>query len=206
MDKSPTPQQLMLSISVLSLLVERPMHPYEMYRLLIERQEDRIVKVRPGSLYHTVDKLASLALVRAIGTQRAGNRPERTTYQITDAGRGKLRHHLTDMLGVPVNEYPRFPLALSEAHVLPVESVVALLEARVAALERSTRDLSEVIATVEHESVPPRYWLDVTYQHAIQKSEIDWVQKLLASLRSGNLPWQDSTPTDHHEPKGEPVR
>jgi len=38
-----------LGISVLALLAERPMHPYEMYRLLLDRHEDR----RDGTIFGT---------------------------------------------------------------------------------------------------------------------------------------------------------
>ncbi|BAS16724.1 transcriptional regulator protein [Arthrobacter sp. Hiyo8] len=41
-----------LGVAALALLVEAPMHPYEMYQLLMARHEDRLVKVRPGTLYH----------------------------------------------------------------------------------------------------------------------------------------------------------
>src|SRR5437868_2840544 len=37
-----------LAITVLALLNERPMHPYEMHQLLLARRVDRVVKVRPG--------------------------------------------------------------------------------------------------------------------------------------------------------------
>ena len=52
------PELTPLAISVLALLNERPMHAYEMYQLLLSRHNNRIVKVRPGSLYHTVERLA----------------------------------------------------------------------------------------------------------------------------------------------------
>lgn len=75
-----------LAMAALALLAERPMHPYEMYQTLIHRSEDRIVKVRPGSLYHTVARMADQGLARVTGTEREGNRPERTTYEITERG------------------------------------------------------------------------------------------------------------------------
>ncbi|HEY8282618.1 MAG TPA: PadR family transcriptional regulator, partial [Leifsonia sp.] len=112
-----------LGVAALALLVERPMHPYEMYQTLVQRSEERVVKVRPGSLYHTVDRLAASGLVRATGTEREGNRPERTTYEITERGSLALSERVAEILGTPVNEYPEFPLALGEAHNLPVESV-----------------------------------------------------------------------------------
>jgi DNA-binding PadR family transcriptional regulator len=68
-----------LAVSILALLAERPMHPYEMYSLMLERHQDWVVKVKPGSLYHTVDRLARDELVEVAGTERAGSRPERTS-------------------------------------------------------------------------------------------------------------------------------
>jgi DNA-binding PadR family transcriptional regulator len=72
-----------LGVSVLALLRERPMHGYEMFQTLTTRRDHRIVKVRPGSLYHVVARLAEHGLIRPSGTGRAGNRPERTTFEIT---------------------------------------------------------------------------------------------------------------------------
>ncbi|NKX50858.1 PadR family transcriptional regulator, partial [Arthrobacter deserti] len=134
-----------LGVSALALLAERPMHPYEMYQLLLERWEDRVVKVRPGSLYHTVDRLAGQGYLRATGTRRAGNRPERTTYEITGEGRAILLGHLRELLAVPVNEYPRFPLALSEAHNLPRQTVIELCGQRLGLLRGEAERLDRGI-------------------------------------------------------------
>ena len=41
----------------LVLLCEKPMHPYEMFQTLRTRGDDRLVKVRPGSLYRSVERL-----------------------------------------------------------------------------------------------------------------------------------------------------
>jgi DNA-binding PadR family transcriptional regulator len=93
-----------LAVAALALLAERPMHPYEMYQTLITRSEDRLVKVRPGSLYHTVDRLTRQGFVEAVGTDRGGNRPERTTYNITESGQLALSERVAEMLATPVNE------------------------------------------------------------------------------------------------------
>ena len=124
-----------LALSALALLAERPMHPYEMYQLLLERHEDELVKVRPGSLYHAVERLEDHELVEVLGTEREGNRPERTTYAITDAGREALVGRLREMLSTPVNEFPQFPVALGEAHNGPPDLVVADLRSYVAGLD-----------------------------------------------------------------------
>ena len=56
---------------------------------------------------------------RAVGTEREGNRPERTTYEITDAGRDRAaEQHRPDAGPGRPTEYPVFPFALGEAHNL----------------------------------------------------------------------------------------
>ena len=46
-----------LALAVLDLLQERHMHPYEMQQTIRERCTDHVIKVRAGSLYHTVAPL-----------------------------------------------------------------------------------------------------------------------------------------------------
>jgi DNA-binding PadR family transcriptional regulator len=178
-----------LAIATLALLVERPMHPYEMYQTLIHRAEDRIIKVRPGSLYHTVDRLADLGLVRATGTEREGNRPERTTYAITEAGQSRLTGRVSEMLASPVNEYPEFPLAIGEAHNLPKETVLDLLGRRLALLRADAEFLTTGLIEVKQKKVERKFWLNMTYQKAMLEAEIAWISGLVAELNAGDIDW-----------------
>ncbi|WP_427172132.1 PadR family transcriptional regulator [Arthrobacter sp. 92] len=178
-----------LGVAALSLLVEEPMHPYEMYQLLIARHEDRLVKVRPGTLYHAVGRLEEQGMVEAIGTDREGNRPERTTYRISAEGREALTRRLQDMLANPVNEYPAFPLAVSEAYNLPPAVVLELLDRRVAHQQEQLDLLLAAEAAVMKKDVARKYWIDIQYQQVMLRTEIDWVRQLQDQLRSGALPW-----------------
>ena len=85
-----------LGVAALSLLVEEPMHPYEMYQLLVARHEDRLVKVRPGTLYHAVGRLEEQGLVEATGTEREGNRPERICIRGRPPARSRQRAQRRD--------------------------------------------------------------------------------------------------------------
>src|ERR1700732_1462311 len=107
-----------LGISVLALLRERPMHGYEMFQTLTARHRDRMLRIRPGSLYHVVNRLAEEKLIRQAGTGRNGNRPERTTYDLTDAGADALTSRLRELVASPVNEFEKFVVALAEIHHL----------------------------------------------------------------------------------------
>jgi DNA-binding PadR family transcriptional regulator len=183
-----------LGISALALLAERPMHPYEMYQVLLLRKEDRNVKVRPGSLYHAINKLEDGGLVRAVGIDREGNRPERTTYEITEEGRAQFLDRVEELIAEPLNEYPKFPLAIGQAHNLPLNRVIRLLQTRLAALaaerEQGTRDHEAVKA----KGVPARYLLDAPYLLAMHDAQIAWLEHLIADLESGVIDWEAEKP------------
>lgn len=181
-----------ISLAALGLLVERPMHPYEMYQLLLERAEDRLLKVRPGTLYHAVDRLARDGLARALRTEREGNRPERTTFDITESGRRTLSRRIGEMLATPADEYPEFPLAISEAHNLTRAQVVAALRSRMQALADEQQAITSRLRALGGDRIPRLYWLDVDYDRALRDAEIRWLGTVVADLESGELAWPDS--------------
>lgn len=177
-----------LGIAALSLLTEREMHPYEMFQTLMGRREDVIVKVKPGSLYHTVNRLAEAELVEAAGTERDGNRPERTTYRITRAGRYALRSRVGEMLATPAIEYPEFPVAMSKAHDLDRGEVVEHLRSRMKVLERDAAVLRGALADLAPQK-PRVILLDIEYMAAQRESEIAWLGALLDDIEAGAVEW-----------------
>src|SRR5947209_19661564 len=83
-----------LGLAVLGCLSERPMHPYEISTTLRTRGKERSIKLNYGSLYAVVESLQKHGLIASRETTRAGRRPERTVYEITDAGVGELEDWL----------------------------------------------------------------------------------------------------------------
>jgi DNA-binding PadR family transcriptional regulator len=180
-----------LAIAALALLAERTMHPYEMYQTLITRAEDRLVKVRPGSLYHTVDRLTRQGFVEVIGTDRGGNRPERTTYRITESGQLALTERVAQMIATPINEYAEFPLAIAEAHNLSQPVLIELLGRRRVRLVSELETLRGGYSDVSAKSIPKKYWIDITYQQAMVNAELAWIDSLVTDLGSGEIDWTE---------------
>ena len=133
----------LLALSLLNLLIERPMYPYEMAATLRQRGKDEAIKINWGSLYTVVQNLEKYGFIEAVDVAREGRQPERTTYQITDAGRGELKDWLRELIGEPEREYTRFEAALGECAVLPPNELVGLLQRRLDALDA---------AIVQHEA------------------------------------------------------
>ena len=178
-----------VGMAVLALLNERPMHAYEMFQLLMSREEDRLIKVRLGTVYHTVERLAGQRLVEATGTERAGNRPERTTYAITAEGDAALRRRISDAIEIPVYEYPLFPVALSEAHNLPADETVRVLNRRLELLRKQVDEIEATIERVRTENVEEAYWFVADYLRTQAVAERDWLQTIVNRIESKDLPW-----------------
>src|SRR6185436_7044947 len=115
------PKRSPLAMALLTLLWEAPMHAYRMQQLIKERHKDDVVNVaQRNSVYQTLDRLLRDELIKVRETTRDENRPERTVYEITDAGRETLDHWMWAMLSTPAREFPEFPAAL--AHMLVMSS------------------------------------------------------------------------------------
>jgi DNA-binding PadR family transcriptional regulator len=183
-----------LAISALALLNERAMHPYEMYQLLLERHEDRIVRVTPGSLYRTVDRLTQDGMAEATGTAREGNRPERTTYAITDLGRSSLVERIREILREPVNEFPSFALALAEAHNAPASAVCADLRDHLKVIEGELADIDCLVDKARAREVAEAYWITADYIRHMTVAQQDWINGFITRLEKGDLPWPHPQP------------
>jgi len=180
----------MLALAVLAVVLERPVHPYEMASVLRARGKDQDMPIKWGSLYTVVGNLAKHGLIEVAGSERSGARPERTVYRITDAGRQELADWVRELLGTPEREQPRFEAGLSVLGVLPPAEATALLRARRAALQSQVDEQRAALAeTAEH--VPRLFLVEDEYDLAIRTAELTWLDGLLVELADGTLPGID---------------
>lgn len=180
-----------LAVVVLGLLVERPMHPYEMVQTAVARREDRLANIRAGSMYHAVGRLEAQGLIAVEGVLRAGNRPERTVYAITDDGRSAYHAAVRTMLVSPSTEYPQLYMALALAHDLPRDEAVQLIDERIAAMRAEYDELSQTASEATEAGVPEMFFLDGGCRLATLRSQIDWLADLSERLRNRTMGWLD---------------
>jgi len=177
----------LLALSLLTLLTERPMYPYEMATQLRERGKDSAIKINWGSFYTVVQNLEKYGFIEAVEIAREGRQPERTTYQITDAGRAELMDWLRELLSVPEREHTRFEAALGESAVLPPDELIALLRERLAVLEKANNRHQAELETLVIQ-LPRLFLIESEYYLAQRRAEEEWVRGLLAEFTSGTFP------------------
>jgi len=176
-----------LSLAVLACLYEKPMHPYEVAQTLRERAKHDSVRLNYGSLYSVVESLERRRLIVAQETVREGRRPERTVYAITDAGAREFVDWLSELVAVPVKEYPQFEAALSFIVALPPDDALELLRTRVNQLELTVTQSHAALQRVQEFGLPRVFELEAEYHLRLIEAELDWARTLIKDIESGSL-------------------
>ncbi|TQS25110.1 PadR family transcriptional regulator [Microbispora sp. KK1-11] len=177
----------LLALAVLSALAHRPMHPYEMAAALRGWNKEHDMGIKWGSLYTVVGNLAKHGLIEELESGRQGRRPERTVYQITEAGREELVDWTRELLSVPHTEFPWFRAGLSVMAVLPPDDVAGLLTDRLVAIRKGIAGLEELYER-DSAQVPRLFLIETEYDLAILKAEEGWIGALLDELTAGTFP------------------
>ena len=180
-----------LALALLGLLLERPMHPYEMATTLRERYKDNSFKINPGSLYDTVESLTRHGWIEPVETVRDGKRPERTVYAHTELGRGEFVAWLDELLRTPVAEYPKFIAAVSYLGALGPERAADALEERARHLTERIKGAGTALDETVGKGAPRLFMIEVEYARHTWQAELDWCRRTVAEIRDGSLPWPE---------------
>jgi len=176
-----------LALAVMNLLMERPMHPYEMKLTMKERGHDQVIRLKGGSIYDTVERLEAGGFIKSQETSREGRRPERTVYAITEAGRDEITGWLAELLTQPVNEYPQFGGALAFVAALDKDEVTRLLKVRIALLDAQIAGAEKQLKNFLGMGLPRLFLVEGEYAVAMRRAELAWGRRIVDDIQSGKL-------------------
>ena len=190
----------LLALAVLSYLSQRPMHPYELGRTLRDHGDARSIKFNHGSLYMVVQQLAKAGFVTELETNRTGQRPERTVYGLTEAGRHELRDWLRELVEVPQHEYPHFVAALSLIGALPPSEVLELLGHRLERLAEQRAEIRTLIDDTLAQGVPELFLIEEEYRLTLLDAESSFVERFIGRITDPEAGWGPLWAEFHGEP------
>jgi DNA-binding PadR family transcriptional regulator len=176
-----------LALAVLVTLAERPMHPYEVAQTLRQRAKQETVRLNYGSLYAVVEGLERRGLIRATETVKDGKRPERTIYEMTDDGQREMVDWMTELIGVPIKEYPAFMAGLSFLPALEPDDALAALRIRADVLTVKLAGLKGGMEAAKKAGLPRLFELEVEYEEELLSAERRFVRALIEDIEAGVL-------------------
>ncbi|WP_194765375.1 PadR family transcriptional regulator [Microbacterium sp. UFMG61] len=188
MSEDPVERLTPMGVMALALLREGDMHPYEMVRLMRARRDERLLTITNGTLYHTVGRLQRAGLIDEVGIDREGNRPERTTYTLTDAGTEVLIDWLRRELS-SVDHPAEFRIALAEAHNLERPDAIECLRARRVDLVAAHVEHRDGLVEARRRGAPEQVLVEFERQEVLLEAELRWLDSLLDRLDAEAFPW-----------------
>jgi DNA-binding PadR family transcriptional regulator len=186
-----------LALSVLELLDERPMHPYELAATMRERHHDEFIRLNFGTLYHTVEVLERNGMIVAGEREKEGRRPERTIYQLTEPGRELLVKVVSDIIARPTREYVNFAAGLMFLHHLEASQAAQLLGERTVALAAITEKLTRIMGELRSAGVTRLALIELEHKIAMLEAEREWVRRLAREISDGRLEWTAGIGSGH---------
>ncbi len=183
------PHRNLWALTVLCLLRDRPMHPYEMQRLIRQCHKDDFLVLKRGSLYHAIERLQKAGLIAVAETSREGRRPERTVYRLTDLGEREVLDWLRELLAQPVREPSQFMAALSFLTQLSAEDALDQLQARVSRLDMEIVAFSAVLQQLIPK-IGRAVLVEAEYVRALRQAELNYVRSLIDDIRASRITWR----------------
>lgn len=177
----------LLRLAILSLLSERPMHPYEIAGVMRLRELDRIIKVSQSSLYSAIEALVREGLIAVVETQRAGRYPERTLYATTTKGRAELTLWLRTLLQAPSRAVSPFAVGLAFMAMLPPDEVALLFAEHARALEEQIAEGRATIARGQEMGVDRVFLVEDAYGVALLETRLNFVRQVIEGIEDGTL-------------------
>jgi DNA-binding PadR family transcriptional regulator len=168
-----------IRLFVLTTLAERgPMHGHQMRLQVFEDRAEQWTDIKAGALYGALARLVREGLVAELRTERQGNYPERTVYEITPEGQ-RARDTLHDQMlrTVAVANDP-FDLAFAHSGAVAEETLREIIGARLLELRaRQATGRSQLAAALPWLSTAEQAVCE--HQLARLETEVTWHEHLL---------------------------
>ena len=163
----------MTRLLILWLLAEQPLHGYRVRKILSDAGFAFWFRVEDAAIYAMLRSLVKQGLARVLGEEREGQRPNRTVYRITPAGRRALRDGLLAAWRELEPSREAFAAALAAADEFEAAELDHLLAERRSALDRRRSRLDRAACGAPSGFLARR-------EAVLLEAEIAWLDKEIA--------------------------
>jgi len=173
-----TPALTTNDLLVLGLLLNQPMHGYEILQQIRAAGVDLWLPISPAAIYYTLAKLRRWGLV--LETRARGEGPERSIYHLTERGREAFLAGMESALASQEPTRFEYGLGIFLLNKLPQERALPLLEQRLEFLHQREEAIAEAQRRAKGD---PLRCAILTYAATCTRVEREWLERLIRHLR-----------------------
>lgn len=171
-------------LAILSLLVEKPRHGYEIEQVVAERGMRDWTELGFSSIYFLLNKLEKDGLILSHLEPAAGRGPARKVYHSTQEGLVALREGALTALSVPGLTDPSLQLGLANLPSLqPAEILEALRNRRQVLIDQSNK-----VSKKWESQRPLPYFVDAMFDISLTmiQAELSWMERFIQRVEEEN--------------------
>ncbi|MDO3412623.1 PadR family transcriptional regulator [Saccharibacillus sp. CPCC 101409] len=179
-----------LQIVILGMLWDRDGHPYELKKRIQHFELDDIISITDGSLYYNIEALVKKGFIIPVEVVHTENRPDKTTYAITEEGKRGLEENIYKLFRKSLDVkslYSAIPFirrANGGRLAILIEDTIVTLKHR-AELVNKNKELHPELR--EREEI---WFLGDLAEQSLQ-TEIRWFERLLEIVKRMGEPQTD---------------
>ncbi|MEV8632860.1 PadR family transcriptional regulator [Streptosporangium sp. NPDC051023] len=171
-------------VLLLGVLLDGPLHGYEVRRHLELMGTHHWANVAYGSIYHGLAKMADEGLLERVEEGKGG----KTVYGITEIGRAEFTRHLMSHWWEIKPIVDPFQVALTFMDRLSPGDLASAMEARAAQLRFSISMTERAIGGKQAFGAPRHIDECLRLNILLLQAQLTWVEEAQEKVRNGELP------------------
>lgn len=170
----------------MSLLAEKPMHGYQIERIIEERGMRDWTNIGFSSIYYILEKLRKISWLKSVLESGEGKGPARQIFSLTTTGRNVWKRAVITALSHPHRSSSNFQLGLSNLLHLEKEQIISALEEYANVLEQKYQQVMGKFSNHE-ENLPWNASAMFDLSLTQIRTELDWVKLFVVKINKTTL-------------------
>jgi DNA-binding PadR family transcriptional regulator len=177
-----TPATTKTDLLLLGLLLDRPMHGYELYQQIQADGIDGWFNVSAAGVYYSLGKLRDLGLV-AESRQHDGRSPRKSIYRLVEKGRSTFFAALEDQLASQEEMYLDYDLVIFLLNKLPKQRAIPRLKEHFEFLAEQTNRVQATLESERRDALPPSKFAILDHRRRYLEMEQRWLADVIDGVQ-----------------------
>jgi len=173
-----------IDLLLLGLLLDRPMHGYEIYRQIQAEGIDTWFNVSLPGVYYSLGKLRDHGLV-AESRQRGARSARKSIYRLTEEGRAAFFAAMEAQTAYQEKVYLDYDVVIYLLNKLPLQRAIPLLEQRQEFLAEQSQQIQAAVAREREDGNSPLKLAILEHNHRFLKMEQAWLADVIRRIQGG---------------------
>ena len=176
------PTTTKIDLLLLGLLLDRPMHGYELYQQIQAEEIDTWFNVSMAGIYYSLGKLHDQGLV-AESRQRGGRSTRKSIYRLTEQGRSAFFAAMENQATSHEKVFLDYDVVIYLLNRLPLQRAIPLLEQHQAFLAREAEEVQLALAAERDGSQSPLKLAVLDHRRRYLEMEQEWLADVVRNTQ-----------------------